>query len=384
MRQKFHFDFVGNSKKFFILTLSLMLICLILNIFVFHTELDIQFTGGAIMKYSYSGDNLSENEISKVVQAATKEDVSFQYSKNMSAAATEKNANTLSIELTEAKTIDPETEKGVTDALKKAFPDNNFTRTEITSVDPSKGATFFWKCMAAVGMAALLMILYVGFRFRKIGGLSAGCTAVIALIHDIIMAYFTFVIFRMPLDDNFIAVILTIIGYSLNDTIVIFDRIRENRKYIGPKASTAELVNTSLNQTLSRTICTAITTILAIGSVLVVALIYDIQTVVSFALPMMIGVIFGCYSSIFISAPLWVMWTNYKKRKASEKKTKANKKAKESKNKKYNNCCHSCRSIYRMRLRCGSSFGYCRGKLLENGKRCMVRSELMLCQYGWS
>lgn len=90
MRQKFHFDFVGNSKKFFILTLSLMLICLILNIFVFHTELDIQFTGGAIMKYSYSGDNLSENEISKVVQAATKEDVSFQYSKNMSAAATEK------------------------------------------------------------------------------------------------------------------------------------------------------------------------------------------------------------------------------------------------------------------------------------------------------
>ena len=62
MRQKFHFDFVGNSKKFFILTLSLMLICLILNIFVFHTELDIQFTGGAIMKYSYSGDNLSENE----------------------------------------------------------------------------------------------------------------------------------------------------------------------------------------------------------------------------------------------------------------------------------------------------------------------------------
>lgn len=121
MRQKFHFDFVGNSKKFFILTLSLMLICLILNIFVFHTELDIQFTGGAIMKYSYSGDNLSENEISKVVQAATKEDVSFQYSKNMSAAATEENANTLSIELTEAKTIDPETEKGVTDALKRLF-----------------------------------------------------------------------------------------------------------------------------------------------------------------------------------------------------------------------------------------------------------------------
>ena len=111
MRQRFHFDFIGNSKKFFLITLGVMLICLILNIFVFPTQLDIQFTGGAIMKYSYSGDNLSENEISNVVQKATKEEVTFQYSKNMSAAATEKNANTLSIELTEAKSIDPETEK---------------------------------------------------------------------------------------------------------------------------------------------------------------------------------------------------------------------------------------------------------------------------------
>lgn len=330
MRQKFHFDFIGNSKKFFLITLGVLLICLILNIFVLPTQLDIQFTGGAIMKYSYSGD-LSESEISKVVQAATKEEVTFQYSKNMSAAATEENENTLSIELTEAKSIDPETEKGITDALKEAFPDNNFSRTEITSVDPSKGGTFFWKCMAAVGIAALLMILYVGVRFRKIGGLSAGCTAVIALIHDIIMVYFVFVIFRMPLDDNFIAVILTILGYSLNDTIVIFDRIRENRRHMGPKTETAELVNTSLNQTLSRTICTSLTTLLAIGSVLVVAIIYDIQTVISFALPMMIGVLVGCYSSLFISSPIWVMWTNYKKRKAAEKKNAANKKSKSKK-----------------------------------------------------
>lgn len=344
MRQKFHFDFIGNSKKFFALSLGIMIICLILNIFVFPTQLDIQFTGGAIMKYSYSGD-LSESEISKVAQKATKEEVTFQFSKNMSAAATEKNANVLSIELTEAKKISPEDEKNITEALQKAFPKNNFERTEITSVDPSKGGTFFLKCMAAVAMAALLMIIYVGIRFRKIGGLSAGCTAVIALIHDIIMVYFAFVIFRMPLDDNFIAVILTILGYSLNDTIVVYDRIRENRRRMGPKSLTAELgkdktesftaflVNASMNQTLSRTICTSLTTLLAIGSVLVIAIIYDISTVISFALPMMIGVIFGCYSSIFISAPLWVMWTNYKQKKKAEKKAaskKNNKKADKS------------------------------------------------------
>lgn len=325
MRQKFHFDFIGNSKKFFALSLGIMLICLILNIFVFPTQLDIQFTGGAIMKYSYSGD-LSESEISKVAQAATKEDVTFQFSKNMSAAATDKNENILSIELTEAKKITPESEKNISDALQKAFPKNNFERTEITSVDPSKGGTFFLKCLAAVAMAALLMIIYVGIRFRKIGGISAGCTAVIALIHDIIMVYFAFVIFRMPLDDNFIAVVLTILGYSLNDTIVVYDRIRENRRHMGPKVSTADLVNASMNQTLSRTICTSITTLFAISSVLVIAIIYDISTVISFALPLMIGIIFGCYSSIFISAPIWVMWTDYKQRKKTEKKNGADKK----------------------------------------------------------
>lgn len=327
MRQKFHFDFVGNSKKFFALSLGIMLICLILNIFVFPAQLDIQFTGGAIMKYSYSGSNLTESEISKVVQDATKENVSFQFSKNMSVAATDENANTLSIELTDNKKISPEDEKAITEALQKAFPDNHFERTEITSVDPSKGSTFFLKCMVAVAIAAVLMILYVGIRFRKIGGLSAGCTAVVALVHDIIMVYFAFVIFRMPIDDNFIAVVLTILGYSLNDTIVVYDRIRENRRLMGPKTTTAELVNSSMNQTLSRTICTTITTLLAIGSVLVIAIIYDISTVISFALPMMVGILFGCYSSICISAPLWVIWTNHKQKRKASKKATSNKKS---------------------------------------------------------
>ena len=126
------------------------------------------------------------------------------------------------------------------------------------------------------------MIFYVAIRFRKIGGLSAGVMAVVALIHDLIIVYFTFVIFRMPLNDNFIAVVLMILGYSLNDTIVIYDRVRENRRKSGPKTTTAELVNSSLNQCLTRTICTSITTIIAIGSVLVVSLIYGISSIISF------------------------------------------------------------------------------------------------------
>ena len=93
--------------------------------------------------------------------------------------------------------------------------------------------------------------------------------AVIALLHDVAIIYFTFVVFRMPVDDNFIAVVLTILGYSLNDTIIIYDRIRENRRILGPKAEIGELVNTSINQTLTRTINTSVATVMAVGVVVV-------------------------------------------------------------------------------------------------------------------
>ena len=169
-------------------------------------------------------------------------------------------------------------------------------------------------------MAAVIMILYVAIRFRKIGGLSAGVMAVVALIHDLIIVYFVFVLFRMPLNDNFIAVVLMILGYSLNDTIVIYDRVRENRRKSGPKVTITEIVNNSLNQCFTRTICTSITTIIAIGSVLVVSLIYGISSIISFALPMMIGLISGSYSSVCIAAPLWVMWKNHKDKKTLEKR----------------------------------------------------------------
>ena len=138
--------------------------------------------------------------------------------------------------------------------------------------------------------------------------------------------------FRMPLNDNFIAVVLMILGYSLNDTIVIYDRIRELRKKSSPKTPIGDIVNTSLNQCMVRTICTSITTIIAIGSVLVVSLIYNIDSIVSFALPMMIGLISGSYSSLCIAAPLWVMWRNHQSKKKAEEKDKKPSSKKKSKN----------------------------------------------------
>lgn len=324
MRQKFHIDFIKNSKIFFCISLGIMLISLILNIFVLPTRVDIQFTGGTIVKYSYSGD-LTEKQVSDAAQAATKDTISFTFSENL--ASSDSNSHLVALEFTNAKAISVDEQDQITEKLTAEFPDNNFKVEESSSVDASKGANFFAKCLTAVMVAAVLIILYVAVRFKKIGGMSAGVMGVVALIHDLIIVYFTFVIFRMSIDDNFIAVVLMILGYSVNDTIVIYDRIRENRKKMGPKVTTAEVSNASVNQCLTRTICTTITTLAATGSILAVAFIYNIDSIISFALPMMIGLVSGCYSSICIAVPLWVMWKNHSDKKKAEKAKETKKKA---------------------------------------------------------
>ena len=159
------------------------------------------------------------------------------------------------------------------------------------------------------------MVIYVTFRFKKIGGMSAGMMGLAALLHDMVIVFIVFVLFRMPIDSNFIAVILMILGYSLNDTIVIYDRIRENKAKLGPKAELVDVYNLSMTQCIRRTIFTSITTLVAIGSVYAVCLVYNITSIQSFALPMMFGVISGCYSSICIASPLWVIWQMHKKEK---------------------------------------------------------------------
>ena len=189
-----------------------------------------------------------------------------------------------------------------------------------SSVPPTMGAKFFAKCLVAVALAAVLLVIYVALRFRKIGGMSAGVMAVVALLHDVLMVYFTFVIFRFPIDDNFIAVVLTILGYSLNNTIVVYDRVRENRRIMGPHATYQQLVDTSINQTLTRSINTSLCTFLAVTVVFIVGAVYGLSSVTTFALPMMIGIVTGCYSSVCLAGPLYVMWQNHKLKKREAQK----------------------------------------------------------------
>ncbi len=308
-------NFIGKSKVFFGISLAIIAIGLICNI-IFGVTLDIQFKGGTIVNYSFTGE-IDESALKDTIQNATPEhQVSFAITQDIMNNTEDKQAYAVSIQFSGNESIDSATIKGITDALTEKFPDNGFEYKENSSVEASMGLKFLLKCLTAVAIASVLMVIYVTIRFKRIGGLSAGVMALVALFHDVAMIYFMYVIFRMPIDSNFIAVVLMIIGYSLNDTIVIYDRVREERRLAGPKADIADVFNHSASSVMGRTIATSITTLVAIGTVYVVAIIFNLSSVQAFALPMMIGIVSGCYSSLCIAGPLWVAWNKRKKKAA--------------------------------------------------------------------
>ncbi len=303
--KNWNINFFAYRKYYF--TISIMLIVVTLACaLVFGINLDIQFKGGALLTYSYTGD-LDASAFQKAAEKVLGQSVSMQESTDI---ATGKQNIVLSLPTSEG--IDAERQAALAAALNEQFSGNEIETASISVVNPTIGGEFLAKCLVAIGFAALLMVFYVSFRFRRIGGWSAGVTAVIALVHDILMVFAVFVIGRISLNANFIAVCLTILGYSLNDTIVIYDRIRENRRIYGASMPVEDLVNLSLNQSMTRSLLTSVTTASAMIVVSLVALLYNVNTILSFSFPMIIGMVSGFYSSVCIAPALWTMWQKKK------------------------------------------------------------------------
>ena len=299
--KKWNIDFFANRKRFFLASM-LLIALLLVGIATMGVELDIQFKGGALITYSYEGE-IYRAEFRQTVEEILGEAVSVQESVDI--ASGRKN---FVVSLAAAHGISAERQLMLSEELDAKYSPNNLQTTSINVVNPTIGAEFLAKSIIAILIASILMVIYVSIRFRRISGWAAGVTAVIALIHDILMVFLVFVLFRIPLNINFIAVCLTILGYSLNDTIVVYDRIRENKRLLGHSLSTVELVNKSLNQSLTRSLMTTVTTIAAMAVVSVVAMVYNVGSILSFSVPMIIGMISGFYSSFAIATNLWVMW----------------------------------------------------------------------------
>ena len=300
-------NFIGNRKKFYTFSCALIAVVLVFC-GIFGVKMDVEFKGGSMITLAYEGDADLSDLKSTIGAELGKSNLTLQTGSDISGN------QTLTVTLPGSDTLTTEQLDNLLAALNEQYPDNNFVQNEVSNVDATIGKEFLLKSVVALVAACVLILLYVAYRFRKIGGLKAGSTAIVALLHDMFVVFGVFVLLRIPLNGNFIAALLTILGYSINDTVVIYDRIRENSALYGKKQmSLAELVNLSVNQSFARSLMTSITTCLAMGVVCVVSVIYRLDSIYSFAFPLLFGMVSGVYSTICIATPLWVDWKNKKK-----------------------------------------------------------------------
>ena len=299
--------FIPNRKKFYGFSCALIAVVLVFC-GVFGVHMDVEFKGGSMVTLAYQGEADLNALKSTISGELDQSNLTLQTGSDISGS------QTLTVTLPGSQTLTTEQLDNLLTTLNEQFPDNAFTQNEVSNVDATIGKEFLLKSVVALVAACVLIMLYVAYRFRRIGGFKAGATAVVALLHDLFVVFGVFVILRIPLNGNFIAAMLTILGYSINDTVVIYDRIRENSALYSKKQfSLPELVNLSINQSFSRSLMTTITTCCALGVVCAVSIVYRLDSIYTFAFPLLFGMISGVYSTICIATPLWVDWKQRKK-----------------------------------------------------------------------
>ena len=311
--EKKQIDFVALRKKFMAFS-SCLMAAIVLCAVVFGVHLDTEFTGGAMITLKYEGSFDTAAVQQTAADALENTGLTLQTGENVATGD-----QTLKISMPGTETVTTDQVQALLDSLNETYPDNGFEQLSLSNVSAAMGTKFLQKSLVAVVFALVLILLYIALRFKNIGGLTGGMMAVLALVNDLMVVFGTFVLLRTPLDGNFIAAMLTILGYSINDTVVVYDRIRENRTLMGKKASFEELVNRSVNQSARRTLITTITTVMALGVLCIVAKLYGLDSIFTFAFPLMMGMISGVYTSLCVSTSAWMLW--------SERSPKSGKKA---------------------------------------------------------
>ena len=307
--EKKQVDFVGLRKRFLTFSACLMA-AIVLCAVVLGVHLDTEFTGGAMITLSYE-NSFEMSAVQKTAsEALGSNGLTLQTGENVTTGE-----QTLKISMPGTETVTTDEVQTLLDSLNESCPDNSFAQLSLSNVSAAMGTKFLQKSLVAVVFALVLILAYIAYRFKKIGGLTGGMMAVLALLNDLMVVFGTFVLLRAPLDGNFIAAMLTILGYSINDTVVVYDRIRENRGLLGKKASFEELVNHSVNQSARRTIITTVTTVMALGVMCIVSKLYGLDSIFTFAFPLMMGMLSGVYTSLCVSTSAWVAWSERKNAK---------------------------------------------------------------------
>lgn len=282
------FNFIRYSKL--TIAISAVLVVLsILSMVVRGFNLGIDFTGGVLLERNV-GREVTAAEVREVLQSPQLADL------NLSGAIVQPLSEQGGVLIRFASETTADVAR-IDEALAAAFGSVEDRRTEF--VGPVIGAELVRNALFALTLAAVGMLIYLWFRFE----VKFSVVAIATVLHNVIVVLGVVSFFQLEVNSPFIAAILTVLGYSINDTIVIFDRIREHLQLRNEKPS-ADMVNRSLNETLMRTINTGLTTLLVVVSLLL----FGGETIRDFMLVLLVGIVIGAYASVFLASPIWLWW----------------------------------------------------------------------------
>lgn len=295
-------NFIENRKKFLTLSVAVILIGILTMCYYGVTQKsafnqDIEFVGGSFIQVNMEQKLTVDlrNELAELVTQIT-EDTSPRITQA---------EDTEVIITTKRMTLD--TRRQLFEAIKEKYSLSSEQTSREADVSPTISQEIKLSALKAILAGIVLILLYITYRFKDY---RFGMSAILALVHDVLIMLTVYAVFRIPLNNSFIAGMLTIVGYSINDTIIVFDRIRENKGKM--RSDDAEVINKSIKQTLTRSINTSITTLIMI----VLLYVLGVDSVKQFAFPLIIGILAGTYSSIFIASPLWYEMKKIKKANA--------------------------------------------------------------------
>ncbi len=293
------FAIIKNKKIFYGISLAIVIIGIV-SFLVRGFNFDIDFVGGTTFNINI-GQSLDRAELDKIGELV--KEVTGELP-----SAVQKTGDLGDGVIIKTHHIDSETRDTVFTKLKEAYNLSDEDRLFVDDVNPTVGEDLRDRAILSVTVASLLMLIYIWIRFE----LRSGIAAVVSLLHDIFIMLTIYSLFQIPMDTTFIAAGLTILGYSINATIIVFDRIRENRR-LTKKDQFDELVERSIWQTMRRSVNTTLTTLIMV----VLLYILGVTSVRNFALPLIVGIVAGLYSSVFLSGSLW---TTFRKIGNADKK----------------------------------------------------------------
>lgn len=292
------------SKQCLMISAGIMVLALLLSMFGMGINVGIDFSGGMSMQYTM-GEAVTQSDIEGVLNGIGLKDYA------VSVQGTGKDSINIRI-----KAIDEDGVQGVqasiTEALQAKYP-NAAIYGDVNYVGPVAGATLLRNAFLSVLIAALCMLIYIAIRFD----FNSGAAAVLGLVHDVLIMLSFMVILRsfVQMNSSFIAAMLTIVGYSINNTIIIFDRIRENARKMPSSTPRVDVVNRSIKECLGRTINTTLTTLVTI----VCLYIFGVSSIREFALPIIVGIISGVYSANMINGYVWAFLEEKKRARKAAK-----------------------------------------------------------------